>query len=112
MKRIFLLLAFVITAVSAAQAQKAPAKAAFMAGDYATAMKLYQAALATAGNSSEQADLSVEMRNARICADLLQRANRLYVNGQYKEAKKSYQEKNGAHRDRQLLAGENLHFDG
>lgn len=92
MKRIFLLLAFVITAVSAAQAQKAPAKAAFMAGDYATAMKLYQAALATAGNSSEQADLSVEMRNARICADLLQRANRLYVNGQYKEAKKSYQE--------------------
>lgn len=91
MKKLILTLVLIGITIANLQAQEAPAKAAFAAGDYTAAIKLYQAAIATASSSTQEASLSQAMKYAQMCSDLLQRANNAYTKGEYGTAKSLYQ---------------------
>lgn len=91
MKKLISILALIVATIANLQAQEVPAKAAFVAGDYTAAIKLYQAAIATASSSTQEASLSQAMKNAQVCLDLLQRANNAYNRGEYSKAKSLYQ---------------------
>ncbi len=84
----FLLL--VITSIcvcNQALAQESAARRAFAAGDYSSAVQLFQAAIATANDTALVESLTSSMNKARSCATLLQRANSAYKQGAYVEAR-------------------------
>lgn len=68
-------------------AQESAAKRAFAAGDYGSAVQLYQAAIATANDAALVESLTSSMNKARNCATLLQRANSAYKQGAYVDAR-------------------------
>lgn len=68
-------------------AQESAARRAFAAGDYSSAVQLFQAAIATANDTALVESLTSSMNKARSCATLLQRANSTYKQGAYAEAR-------------------------
>ena len=68
-------------------AQESAARRAFAAGDYSSAVQLFQVAIATANDTALVESLTSSMNKARSCATLLQRANSAYKQGAYVEAR-------------------------
>lgn len=72
-------------------AQESAAKRAFIAGDYLSAVQLYQAAIASTENSALRESLSKELSRAQRCGVLTDRADAAFHRGAYAEARKNYQ---------------------
>lgn len=89
MKRLILIAALLVSAVTFSYAQESAAKRAFTAGDYSAAVELYQAAIATSGTNSA---LSSGLEQAKKCASLKKKADAAYSSGSYKTAQRNYQE--------------------
>lgn len=90
MKRIVIILILLALTLKAS-AQENAAKNAFTAGDYSTAVKLYETAKLTVTDAAHETSISKAMENAKTCANLLEKANKAYNKGQYADAKKHYQ---------------------
>lgn len=72
-------------------AQESAAKRAFTAGDYLSAVQLYQAAIASTEDLDLRESLSKELSRAQRCGVLTDRADAAFHRGAYAEARKNYQ---------------------
>ena len=87
MSRIVFCLLLILLPSQFLSAQESAAMRAFAAGDYVSAVQLYQVAIVTANDVGLVESLTASMNRAKSCALLLQRANRDYKQGAYVDAR-------------------------
>ncbi len=90
-KRIVLLVFLFALTFFKVSAQESAAKNAFTEGDYTTAVKLYQAAIATNNDAAKKANLSTAVKKAQECENLLNQANKAFNQEKYSVARPLYQ---------------------
>ena len=78
MSRIVFCLLLILLPSQFLSAQESAAMRAFAAGDFVSAVQLYQVAIVTANDVGLVESLTASMNRAKSCALLLQRANRDY----------------------------------
>ncbi len=72
-------------------AQEAPAKRAFVSGDYNAAVGFYKTAIATIEEGKSVSDLNASLKLAQRCASLLSKADEQYEKTMFEEARANYQ---------------------